>query len=231
MKRLKRILTAPYRVVTRAPQWVPTAVAATVGVLAAAGMAVTVKEAGYRQGFVPGQSAGYAEGYSAGFSAGERRQERRDRRVVEVDELPAGVDREAAAQAEADGQAYAYLSGRPEAGCTVMVRLPFPILVGIPDETTAVGLPLDVRYWPCDTPTHQRLPGSGPAPTVANRAKRWESAISGGYNFAYRVDDSVRLDTSRCMGFTIPLPVPAGGVPVDATVPTQSADYCGNKPR
>lgn len=231
MKRLKQILRAAGRVLERAPRWVPTATAAVIGVLAAAGMAVVVKEAGYRAGFAPGQSAGYAEGYGGGFSAGERRQQRRALRAVEVDELPAGVDGEAAAAAEERGQAYAYLSARPEAGCTVMIRLPFPILVGIPDETTAVGLPLDVRYWPCDTPTHQRLPGYKP-PTVADRGKRWESAISGGDKFAYRVDDdTVRLDTSRCMGFTIPLPVPAGGVPVDATVPTQSTDYCGNKPR
>nr|WP_046284124.1 hypothetical protein [Mycobacterium sp. UM_NZ2] len=231
MKRLWRILTAPQRALARAPQWVPTAAAATVGVLAAAGMAVTVKEAGYRQGFVPGQSAGYAEGYSAGFSAGERRQQRRALRAVEVDELPAGVDREAAAAAEERGQAYAYLSARPEAGCTVMVRLPFPILVGIPDETTAVGLPLDVRYWPCDTPVKMRLPGYKP-PTVADRPMRWERAIIGGDLFAYRVGDTIRLNTDRCSGFTIPLPVPAGGVAVPETAPSVSrSSVCGNKPR
>ena len=223
---MKRILAA----LRRAPRWVPTATAALVGVLAAAGMAVVVKEAGYGAGFAPGQSAGYAEGYSVGYAAGERRAERRSRGLTDVEDLPAGADRAAASAAEAADQAYAFLSPRPEAGCTVMVRLPAGGVIGLPDNVGDVGAALDNRYYPCSPPSGMRPPGYA-APTVADLPRRWEQAISGGRSFAYRVGDAVRIDVFRCTGYVIPLPVPAGGVAVPETAPSVSRSSVCNKPR
>ncbi|ULP45878.1 hypothetical protein [Mycolicibacter virginiensis] len=179
------------------------------------------------------QDAAYAAEYEAGYAAGERHEERRQRHVVEVDTLPAGVDREVAAEAEERGEAFAFLSPRPEIGCSVMLRLPAGTVVGVPDAVTEVGLTLDTRYWSCDAPSsNERLPGGPPAPTVTDRPMRWERAIIGGDLFAYRVGDTIRLDTDRCSGFTIPLPVPAGGVAVPETAPSVSrSSVCGNKPR
>ncbi|PQM53758.1 hypothetical protein C5U48_02830 [Mycolicibacter virginiensis] len=171
-----------------------------------------------------------AASFDTGFAAGERHEERRNRGVVEVEDLPDGTDRAAAAAAEERGQAYAFLSSRPEAGCTVTVRLPAGTLIGVPDKLTGVGKGLDTSHWACDAPFSMRLPGGAAPPTVADLPRRWDSAIQGSDSFAYTVGDGVRVDILRCTGFTVPLPVPAGGVAVPATVPILAGDACSREP-
>ncbi|MFL0278182.1 hypothetical protein [Mycobacterium sp. SMC-19] len=232
MKRLNRILRAPGRALAKAPRWVRVvrvlalATACAFGVEWAQDLA---RERGYASG-VAEASRRAAASYSAGYAAGERHEERRNRGVVEVADLPAGVDRDAAAKAEERGEAFAFHSARPEVGCTVTLRLPAGTVIGIPDNTGAVGVGLDTTYWSCDVPSNERLPGSGPPPTVADMPRRWDQSIRNGDAFAYGTGDGVRVDISRCTGFTVPLPVPAGGVAVPATVPILAGDACSREP-
>lgn len=231
MKRLNRILRAPGRALAKAPRWARMVWVLVVATACAIGVG-WAQDLARAQGYASGDAESArraAAGYSVGYAAGERHEERRSRGVVEVDALPDGVDRDAAAEAEAAGEAYAFLSGRPEIGCTVMLRLPAGTVIGIPDNVDAVGAGLDNRYWACSPPSNERLPGYS-APTVADRPTRWERAIIGGDLFAYRVGDTVHVDTDRCTGFTVPLPVPAGGAAVSETVPLLSGGFCGGEP-
>lgn len=230
MKRIRRIFRAPGRAL--APRWVRMA---WVLVLATA-CGITVAWA-QDHSFELGRASGAAEAarqaaasFDTGFTAGQRHEERRSRGVVELEDLPPGTDRKAAAAAEAAYEGYAFLAEHPESGCTVMVRQPGGTVIGIPDKTDGVGLTLDTRYHPCVRPLGKRLPGY-PAPTVADLPRRWDSALSAGNAYAYSTRDGVRLDIYFCGGYLVPREVPPGGVAVSESTPLLAGDTCSRAPK
>lgn len=167
------------------------------------------------------QSADIAD--AAGKTAVERSRRARAG-VVELDQLPEGVDRAAATQAEGTQKAFAYTENN---GCSVVLRLPSGVVIDLYPRVDETGGAVSVGPSLSGCTFRE---SSGARPPVSERASRWESAIVAAKAYEYGDGGrAVHVDVSRCTGFVVPLPPTAAGAAVDPVTPTagpNSAESC-----
>lgn len=231
---------------------------AVVGMLTTSGLA-----------WVDGHNNGRFDGYMAGVEAqrtvGEaaqatavknavRRAQRAERGMLEIDQLPQGVDRVAAAKAEAAGKAFAfrgYVDGgtHGDIPCVAVLRLPSGEQVTFTMQPDATGFaePFGPQL---NGISCNRLSGipTPPRPPVTERPQLWDAAIRKGQAYVYDVPGNgqdgdgaptferptyaigaIRLDVRRCTGFFIPKSLDRAGQPVEASAPLideGNAVYC-----
>lgn len=162
--------------------------------------------------------------------------------LLEIDRLPAGVDRALAAKAEAEGNAFAYEdsdAGVP--GCSIVLRLPTGGVVDVFPGTDAVGGAVEFKQRDTGCSGH-RVPASE-RPAVSDRPARWEAAIRAAEAYTYAVPvtgpghpsgatvfgiPQIRVDTNRCTGYMVPVQTPRTGIAIPPTAPQMpsSLDYC-----
>jgi hypothetical protein len=172
------------------------------------------------------QSATIAE--AAGNAAVERYR-RAKAGVIELENLPKGVDRAAAAKAESDRKAFAYTAND---GCSMIVRLPSGVVVDVSPTADETGTA--TAFGPSRSGcTGLMAPGWTPPP-LSERASLWEAAIVGAKGYEYGDGGrNVHVDVSRCTGYVVPLPPTAAGVAVDPVTPSagpNAAESCKGTP-
>lgn len=164
---------------------------------------------------------------------------------LEIDQLPQGVDRAAAAKAERDGKAFAfrgYIDGGTtgDIPCVAVLRMPSGTQVTFSMQPDATGFA--EPFGPTRTGIGcGRLDGIPlPArPPVTERAQLWDAAIRKGQAYVYDVPGNgqdgdaaptftrptfdafgaIRLDVTRCTGFHVPSNLTRAGQPLEATAP------------
>lgn len=143
--------------------------------------------------------------------------------VLELFDLPDGVDRDAAAKAEIADQGYAFLDAE---GCSIVLRMSWGGVLDVYPGIDEVGGEADRGLRDTGCVSDVRLPPGPPRPPVSERPERWEAAIRGAEAYTYRDGDHIRVDISRCAGFNVPADVDMAGVAVPETVPAASAEFC-----
>lgn len=148
------------------------------------------------------------------------------RGLLEIDHLPAGVDRDAARRAEAAEAAFAY----PVEGC-VIVRMPWGYPLAIPVGISELG-GVTERNCPAVDPDGQVYGGSGkrlPGLPEPSRVERWRASASVGKFYVYRNGSTFAADINRCDRYAAPVTPPPSGVAVPVTAPDAdpaSVAYC-----
>lgn len=216
------------------------------------------KEAAAVEAMVATQTAEQVK--AAAVKEATRRAQRAERGMLEIDQLPQGVDRVAAAKAEADGKAFAfrgYVDGgtHGDIPCVAVLRMPSGTQLTFTMEPDATGFAgsfgPELSGISCG-----RLSGlpTPPRPPVTERPQLWDAAIRQGQAYVYDVPGNgrdgdgapnferptysaagaVRVDVTRCTGFFIPKNLDRAGQPLEATAPMiaeQWSIYCwGGQP-
>ena len=160
--------------------------------------------------------------------------------ALELDQLPAGVDRDAAKRAQDNYQAFVFAGAR---GCVVL-RLGGGAQYQVPKTVTADGQ--FVRIGPTRDCTAGGEDPDGsvggkvlpreypvpPPPPLPPLAERWKKAMDQYGAFAYRVDDTFVMDLDRCSRYIVPVAPPAAGMVPVQTMPgiapadTAPGGYC-----
>lgn len=131
-----------------------------------------------------------------------------------ISELPDGVDRSKAQEAEQQRRGFMYTDWNGAA----VLREPGGRTWYLPSLPTEVGKSITSgARW-------NGIPFGDD--DSADRAARWAAAKSKGAAYAYRDQSGYRVDTAYCTGYWVSLTVPRAGTAVEATTPPLAGAAC-----